>query len=151
MGKAFWLGIIGGIFGILGAVLAILIQSLSEAFGATTGTSLYYNAAAAIIFSIVGIAGGVLETRKILGAAIMIIGALGVVISISAFGILTLILFLVGGVLILMQKIEQTIPSGGADTRMDERKRYCKNCGAEVIPHSNYCSRCGTGQSKDNI
>jgi hypothetical protein len=107
MGKAFWLGIIGGIFGILGAVLAILIQSISESFNATSGTNLYYNAAAAIIFSIVGIAGGVLETRKILGAALMIIGALGVVISISAFGILTFVLFLVGGILILMQKKEQ--------------------------------------------
>jgi hypothetical protein len=71
--KAFWLGIIGGIFGILGAVLAILIQSISNAFSATSGSSLYYNAAGAIIFSIVGIAGGVLETRKILGAALMII------------------------------------------------------------------------------
>jgi hypothetical protein len=107
MGKAFWLGIIGGIFGILGAVLAIMIQSLSETFNATSGTNLYYNAAAAIIFSIVGIAGGVLETRKILGAALMIIGALGVVISIGAFGILTFVLFLVGGILILMQKKEQ--------------------------------------------
>jgi uncharacterized membrane protein YvbJ len=28
---------------------------------------------------------------------------------------------------------------------MDERKRYCKNCGAEIIPDSDYCSRCGTG------
>jgi hypothetical protein len=128
-----------------------MIESLSEAFNATSATSLYYNAAGAIIFSIIGIAGGVLETRKILGAALMIIGALGVVISISAFGILTFILFLVGGVLILMQKKEQTIPSRGADTQMDERKKYCKNCGAEIIPDSNYCSRCGTGQPKDNI
>jgi hypothetical protein len=115
MGKAFWLGIIGGIFGILGAVLAIMIESLSEAFNATSATSLYYNAAGAIIFSIVGIAGGVLETRKILGAALMIIGALGVVISISAFGILTFVLFLVGGILILMKKKEQVaaLPTAG--------------------------------------
>ncbi len=109
MAKAFWLGIIGGIFGILGAVLAIMIQNLSEAFNATSGTNLYYNAVAAIIFSIVGIAGGVLETRKILGAALMTIGALGVVISISAFGILTFVLFLVGGILILMQKKEKAV------------------------------------------
>jgi hypothetical protein len=32
---------------------------------------------------------------------------------------------------------------------MDERKRYCKNCGAEVIPDSKYCARCGT--SFENI
>jgi hypothetical protein len=107
MGKAFWIGIIGGIFGILGAVVTIMIQSLSDAFNATSGASLYYNAAGAIIFSIVGIAGGVLETRKILGAVLMIIGAFGVLISISLFGVLTFILFLVGGILILMQKKEQ--------------------------------------------
>jgi predicted RNA-binding Zn-ribbon protein involved in translation (DUF1610 family) len=28
---------------------------------------------------------------------------------------------------------------------MDERKRYCKHCGAEIIIDSKYCSRCGTG------
>jgi len=107
MGKAFWLGIIGGIFGILGAVVTIMIQSLSDTFNATSGASLYYNAAGALIFSIVGIAGGVLETRKILGAALMIIGAFGVLVSISLFGVLTFILFLVGGVIIFIQKKEQ--------------------------------------------
>jgi hypothetical protein len=108
MSRAVWLGIIGGIFGILGAVLLIIIQSISESFNAATGGApIYYNAAGAIIFSIVGIAGGVLETRKILGAALMIIGALGVFISISVFGILTFVLFLVGGILILRQKKEQ--------------------------------------------
>ncbi|MGA2885031.1 MAG: hypothetical protein ABSE80_07750 [Halobacteriota archaeon] len=40
MGKAFWIGIIGGIFGILGATLAYLI-----AFFGTS--SLYTNAAGA--------------------------------------------------------------------------------------------------------
>jgi hypothetical protein len=104
MGKAFWLGIIGGIFGILGGILAYLIAS----FGASFGTSsLFTNAAGALIFSVVGIVGGMLETRKMLGAALMIIGAFGVVISISIFGVLTFILFLVGGIVILMQKKEQ--------------------------------------------
>jgi uncharacterized BrkB/YihY/UPF0761 family membrane protein len=39
----------------------------------------------------------------------MIIGALGVVISLSIFGVLTFILFLVGGILILAQKKEQAV------------------------------------------
>lgn len=106
MGKAFWLGIIGGIFGILAAVLVVLIGGIGEAFNATGASSLYANAAGAFVFSIVGIAGGVLEQRKTIGAALMIVGALGVVISISLFGVLTFILFLVGGILILMQKKE---------------------------------------------
>lgn len=109
MGKAFWLGIIGGIFGILAAVLVVLIGGFGEAFNTSGASSLYANAAGAFVFSIVGIAGGVLETRKILGAALMIIGAFGVLISISLFGVLTFILFLVGGILILMQKKEQAV------------------------------------------
>jgi hypothetical protein len=86
-----------------------LIGGVGQAFNATGASSLYTNAAGAFIFSIVGIAGGVLEKRKILGAALMIIGALGVVISISLFGVLTFILFLVGGIIILMQKKEQAV------------------------------------------
>jgi hypothetical protein len=119
MGKAFWLGIIGAIFGVLGAVFAVMIQILNEALAnPASGSSLYINAAGAIIFSIVGVAGGVLEKRKILGAALMIIGALGVVISISLFGVLTFILFLVGGILILAQKKETAAapPVAGQNT-----------------------------------
>jgi hypothetical protein len=86
-----------------------LIGGVGQAFNATGASSLYTNAAGAFIFSIVGIAVGVLEKRKILGAALMIIGALGVVISISLFGVLTFILFLVGGIIILMQKKEQAV------------------------------------------
>ena len=109
MSKVFWLGIIGGIFGILGALVAIMLQGIGEALNATSGTSLYYNAAGAIIFSVVGMAGGALEQRRILGGLLMIIGAIGVLISISLFGVLTLILFVIGGILILARKKEQPV------------------------------------------
>jgi hypothetical protein len=126
MGNAFWLGIVGGVFGILAVVLVVLLGGMGEAFDAILGSQPYTNAAgAALIFSLVGIAGGVLENRKILGAALMIIGALGalisigllsalsfgqflaaliplgVLISISLFGVLTFVLFLLGGIIIL--------------------------------------------------
>jgi len=116
MAKAFWLGIIGGIFGILAAVLIVMIGGIGEAFSATEASSLYTNAAGAFIFSIVGIAGGLLEKRKILAAALMFIGAVGVLLSISLFGVLSLILFAVGGILILMQNKEQlaaALPTAG--------------------------------------
>jgi hypothetical protein len=51
---------------------------MGKAFDAIGGTQPYTNAGAALIFSLVGIVGGVLENRKIFGAALMIIGALGV-------------------------------------------------------------------------
>jgi hypothetical protein len=34
---------------------------------------------------------------------------------------------------------------------MDERKKYCKNCGAEVRADSKHCSRCGIDLKKGNI
>jgi hypothetical protein len=119
MAKAFWLGIIGGIFGIFGifaAVLFVMIGGIGEAFNATGALSLCTNAAGVFIFSIVGIAGGVLEKRKIPRAVLMFIGAVGVLISISLFGVLSLILFAVGGILILMQQKEQpaaALPTAG--------------------------------------
>jgi len=127
VGNAFWLGIIGAIFGILAVVLVVLL-GMGESFDAIGGAQPYTNAAgAALIFSLVGLAGGVLENRKIPGAALMIIGALGalisigllsalsigqflagailiplgLLISISLFGVLTFVLFLLGGILIL--------------------------------------------------
>jgi hypothetical protein len=128
MGNAFWLGIIGAIFGILAVVLVVQLGGMGEAFNAIGGLQPYTNAAgAALIFSFVGIAGGVLENWKILGAPLMIIGAVGALISISIlsalsfvefvagailiplgvlislFGVLTFVLFLLGGILILMQ------------------------------------------------
>jgi hypothetical protein len=109
MSKVFWLGVIGLIFGILGAAAAIMIQSFSESFGATGGANLYQNAAGAIIFSIVGMVGAAIEQRRILGALFMIIGAIGVLISISLFGLLTFLLFLIGGILILAQKREKPV------------------------------------------
>ena len=54
-----------------------------------------------------------LEKRKIIAAALMIIGAFGVLISISLFGVLTFILFLIGGIVILMQKKEVVAPIAG--------------------------------------
>jgi len=107
--RVFWLGIIGLFFGIIGAVIAIAVQSISEAFVATTSTNLYYNAAGAMIFSVVGMAGAVLEQRRIIGGLLMIIGSLGVLISISLFGVISFFFFVIGGILILIRKREEPV------------------------------------------
>jgi hypothetical protein len=109
MSRVFWLGVIGLFFGIIGAVVAIAVQSISEALNATSGTNLYVNAAGAFIFAIVGMAGAVLENRRILGGLLMIIGSLGVLISISLFGVISFFFFIIGGVLILLQKREAPV------------------------------------------
>lgn len=109
MGKAFWLGLIGLIFGILGGVFAGLMGSLDAAFNGTGTSDLFTSAAGAIVFSIIGMAGAALETRKWLGGGLMALGAFGVLISISWFGVLTFILFLIGAIIIFSTKKEQVV------------------------------------------
>lgn len=131
MGRPFWLGIIGGIFGILAGIGVALIAGILGDFSGTlhtvlvrvnevynsTGSSgfhtivivsnvpeLYASAAGAILFSLVGIIGGILEKSRILGAAFMIIGAIGVLFSVGILGILSFILFVVGGFLIFIER-----------------------------------------------
>jgi len=65
---------------------------------------LYASAAGAILFSVVGIIGGILEKSRILGGAFMIIGAIGVLFSVGILGILSFILFVVGGFLIFIER-----------------------------------------------
>ncbi|MGB8312770.1 MAG: DUF4064 domain-containing protein [Halobacteriota archaeon] len=131
MGRPFWLGIIGGIFGILAGIGVALIAGILGDFSGTlhtvlvrvnevynsTGSSgfhtivivsnvpeLYASAAGAILFSVVGIIGGILEKSRILGGAFMIIGAIGVLFSVGILGILSFILFVVGGFLIFIER-----------------------------------------------
>jgi hypothetical protein len=131
MGRSFWLGIVGGIFGILAGIgvaliagilgdfsgaLHFVIVNISEVYNSTGSSgfhtviivpnisALYVSAAGAIVFSLVGIVGGILEKSRILGGALMIIGALGVLFSVGILGILSFILFVVGGFLIFIEK-----------------------------------------------
>jgi len=131
IGRPFWLGIIGGIFGILAGIgIALIAGILGDLSGTlhtvlvrvnevynSTGSSgfhsivivsyipeLYASAAGAILFSVVGIIGGILEKSRILGGIIMIIGAIGVLFSVGILGILSFILFVVGGFLIFMER-----------------------------------------------
>jgi len=131
MGRPFWLGIIGGIFGILAGIgVALIAGILGDLSGSlhtvlvrvnevynSTGSSgfhtivivsnvpeLYASAAGAILFSIVGIIGGILEKNRILGGVFMIIGAIGVLFSVGILGILSFILFVVGGFLIFIER-----------------------------------------------
>jgi hypothetical protein len=145
MSRVFWLGVTGLFLGIFGAVLVVLLQSIGvvgatddisltcnaavavvfsivgmtgaileqrriPSFLATIAVSPHYNAAGPIVFSLIGVAEAMLEHRRILGL-FMIIGAVGVLTSISVFGIPTFFLFLVGGILILAHKREGPVSS----------------------------------------
>jgi hypothetical protein len=120
--RVFWLGVIGLFFGIIGAILAIMVQSIGEAFNAG-GSNLYYNAAGGFIFSIIGMVGAVLEGRRILGGLLMIIGSVGVLISMSLFGVISFFFFVIGGILILVRKRDEPVvtPPTPPTTGQNER------------------------------
>jgi len=134
MANTFWLGMIGGIAGVLAVVLVVVFGGMAQAFDAMAGSPPYTNAAGgALIFSFVGIAGGVLENRRILGGALMIIAALGalasisllsalalagffaevtpleIVISTSLFGVLAFVVFLAAGLHVLTKEKEEAV------------------------------------------
>lgn len=103
MDKDFWLGLIGGVFGILGAIAAFVIGATGEAL---TGSSegLYAQGGVALIFSIVGIvAPAILDTKKWTGV-LMIVSGIIVLIAIGLFGVLTVILFIIGGAVALKNR-----------------------------------------------
>jgi hypothetical protein len=116
MGKRtveFVLGLIGGILGFLAAILAILIGGLAASFGesfnseeaASSGASIILLGFSAIIFSIIGIAGAALVKGKPkLGGALMIVSAIGGLISISLFYSLSFILLIIAGLMGVFKK-----------------------------------------------
>jgi hypothetical protein len=98
LGANFWLGFEGGVFGILGGIIALAAGSFSPYVGGDT--ELCWFGAGAIISSISGIVGRVFDKKPKVGGTLMIVAAIGILISISLFGVLSCILFLVGGILI---------------------------------------------------
>lgn len=91
------LGILGGIFGLLGGVFALLFSAFEPSIG-VLGVS-------AILASIVGLGGTVYVTQNARnGGIILIISAVWLLISISAFGIIGAVLLGIAGLAALIRK-----------------------------------------------
>jgi ribosomal protein L40E len=91
------LGIIGGIFGLLGGVFALMFSAFAPSVGGL-GVS-------AVLASIVGIVGAayVMQNAK-WGGIILIVSAVWLLISISAFGVPGAVLLGLGGLLAVVRK-----------------------------------------------
>lgn len=101
----FVLGLIGGIFGILFAFVALFIGGLGSAFEAEGASTIIGLGWVAVLLSIVGIIGSVAVRGKgIVGGILMLVAAVGGVICISAFYILPGILLLIGGFMGVFRK-----------------------------------------------
>lgn len=89
------LGILGGLFGIGGAVLAILAGGVGAAFGAEEAETVVGLGLAALALSIVGIIGSALALAKPrAAAALMLVTGIGGFIAIS-------FAFVIGGTLLI--------------------------------------------------
>ena len=111
LGKAFWIGLVGGFLGFLGGILVLFAGILSESLYSTASQSstLYEASVAAFVFSIIGVVGGIFENRKFLGASLMLLAAVGILFTASVFGILAFLFFLVGAIVVLAKKAEHEV------------------------------------------
>ena len=101
----FVLGILGGIFGFLGAMFVLFFGSIYSSFGGKDASTLVSLGLAAMLFAILGITGAALVKNKAkLGGAFMIISAIGGVISISFMYALSFILLIIAGLMAILKK-----------------------------------------------
>ena len=107
------LGIIGGIAGFGGAVFALFVGGVDVAFSASGTSSIVGLGVAAILFSLLGLVGGALALNKPkIAGIIMLIAAIGGVISVSWGYVVAFPVLLVGGILALVshkKRVEQMI------------------------------------------
>lgn len=92
------LGIAGGIFGLIGGVVAVLLGSFA-------GDEIVLLGISAILASIVGIVGSVYITKDPkIGGIVLVVSAIWLLISISLFGVLGTILLGISGLLAIFRK-----------------------------------------------
>ncbi len=153
MHKSFWFGLIGGVFGVLAALLLIFIGSYVEELGGSS-EGIYTFAAITVLFSVSGIVGGLLESKKMVGGALMIISGILVVACVGLLGLLTFLLFIIGGILLIVDaRKEQAMPLYAplpyqgpppAYPQATLPVRYCHGCGTPIAEQAQYCAMCGT-------
>lgn len=94
----FVLALLGGIFGIFGAIFSIMFGSLTESNIQLLGWS-------ALVFSTVAIVSSVLvRIKPKIAGGLMLVSAVGGLVSISLFYVLPFILLVVGGLMSLLRK-----------------------------------------------
>ena len=102
------LGIIGGIAGFGGALFALFVGVVDASFSASGTSSIIGLGVTAIFFSLLGLVGGALALKKPKVAGIMmLISAIGGVISISWGYVVAFPVLLVAGILALIGQKEK--------------------------------------------
>ncbi|MES5957519.1 DUF4064 domain-containing protein [Bacillus fungorum] len=101
----FVLGLIGGIFGIICAFIALMIGGMGAAFEADGANTIIGLGWGAVGLSILGIVGSVMVKSKAkVGGIMMTVAAIGGFICISAIYLLPGVLLLIGGLMGIFRK-----------------------------------------------
>jgi hypothetical protein len=101
------LGIIGGIAGFGGALFALIIGGLDAAFSGSGTSPVIGLGVAAVLFSLIGLVGGALALKKPKAAGIMmLVSAVGGLVSISWGYVVAFPVFLIAGILALLSQKE---------------------------------------------
>lgn len=94
----FVLALLGGIFGIFGAIFSIM-------FGSLTQSNVQFLGWSALVFSAVAIVSSVLvRIKPKIAGGLMLVSAIGGLVSISLFYVLPFILLIVGGLMAVLKK-----------------------------------------------
>jgi len=94
------LGIIAGLFGIFSALVVLLFGGLGDVVDAEGAEGVYGSAIGAFSFGILRLLGAALALAKPrVAAALMVVSAVGITISISMFALIAAPLFLIAAAL----------------------------------------------------
>ena len=106
----FVLGLIGGIFGIICAFVALSIGGMGAAFEADGANTVIGLGWGAVALSILGIVGSVMVRSKAkVGGIMMTVAAIGGFICISIIYLLPGVLLLIGGLMGIFRKDKATV------------------------------------------
>lgn len=120
----FAMGLIAGIFGILAAILAMMIGGVAGAFNADGSEGIVGLGVAALLLSILGIIGAsISKSKPKLAGTFMLIAGVGGFISISLFYLISGILFIVAGFIGIFTKPKNEKLAPGEYTIKPEGKR----------------------------
>jgi len=103
LGAAFWLGLVGAIFGLLIGALMLGVSTLSFVTTSGEGWAIIIGV---IVFSILGIVGPlrIFDIGDANNALLMAIAGVGILACIRQLGILSALLFFIGAALLYMKK-----------------------------------------------
>jgi hypothetical protein len=111
------LGIVGGVFGILGALLAMMVGGLGAAFDAEGSASIVGLGFAAVFLGVLGIVGGSLaRSRPSVGALLQLIAGLAGFVAVSAMWLIGGPLLLVGAILAWIGRPRESATSAELST-----------------------------------